>query len=86
MLQRCYGCGAVLQTLEEGSPGYVPPEKYSLKQRHRQLGTVICRHDPLLANRCNSINKLREGAQFFWRADATQTPALHASGVKMLKV
>jgi hypothetical protein len=42
-LQRCYGCGAVLQTRDGESPGYVPPDKYSIKQRHRQLGTLICR-------------------------------------------
>ena len=43
LLQRCYGCGAILQTVDEGSPGYVPLDKYSIKQRHRQLGTLICR-------------------------------------------
>ncbi len=42
-LQRCYGCGAVLQTVDEELPGYVPLDKYSLKHRHRQLGTLICR-------------------------------------------
>jgi len=43
ILQRCYGCGALLQIVQEETPGYVPPEKYSLKQKHHQLGTLICR-------------------------------------------
>lgn len=66
MLQRCYGCGAVLQTVEEGSPGYVPPEKYSLKQQHRQLGTVICRHASLLPLWWNLL-KPRQSRT--WRAE-----------------
>ncbi|KAK9120752.1 hypothetical protein Syun_018369 [Stephania yunnanensis] len=46
----CYGCGAPLQTAEEDSPGYVDPETYELKKRHRQLRTVLCGRCKLLSH------------------------------------
>jgi nitric-oxide synthase len=36
----CYGCGAPLQTAVASAAGYVAPDKYLLKQRHRQLNKV----------------------------------------------
>ena len=38
----CYGCGAALQTEQEGAAGYVEPEKYELKRVHRQLSQLVC--------------------------------------------
>eukprot|EP00850_Spirogloea_muscicola_P012814 SM000084S23150 [mRNA] locus=s84:473513:477453:+ [translate_table: standard] len=38
----CYGCGAGLQSAEPKAPGYVPTEKFELKQRHHQLQSVLC--------------------------------------------
>uniref|UniRef100_A0A1D1YUS0 Nitric oxide synthase 1 n=1 Tax=Anthurium amnicola TaxID=1678845 RepID=A0A1D1YUS0_9ARAE len=46
----CYGCGAALQTAEPDAPGYVDPETYELKKRHRQLRTVICGRCRLLSH------------------------------------
>ncbi|XP_075513230.1 LOW QUALITY PROTEIN: putative nitric oxide synthase [Primulina tabacum] len=46
----CYGCGAPLQTTEHDSPGYVEPETYDLKKKHRQLRTVICGRCRLLSH------------------------------------
>ncbi|MQL81105.1 hypothetical protein Taro_013566 [Colocasia esculenta] len=46
----CYGCGAPLQTAEVDAPGYVDPETYELKKRHRQLRTVICGRCKLLSH------------------------------------
>jgi hypothetical protein len=36
----CYGCGAQLQTAVASAAGYVAPDKYLLKQRHKQLNKV----------------------------------------------
>jgi hypothetical protein len=36
----CYGCGAPLQTDIASGPGYVRPDKYDLKARHKQLNQV----------------------------------------------
>ncbi|XP_062217909.1 putative nitric oxide synthase [Phragmites australis] len=49
-LASCYGCGAPLQTAEEGAPGYVDPAAYELKKRHRQLRTVLCGRCKLLSH------------------------------------
>ncbi len=38
--QCCYGCGAKLQVEVPTGPGYVPPAKYELKARHKQLNKV----------------------------------------------
>ncbi|KAJ0964292.1 hypothetical protein J5N97_029414 [Dioscorea zingiberensis] len=46
----CYGCGAPLQTEEIDAPGYVDPETYELKKRHRQLRTVLCGRCKLLSH------------------------------------
>ncbi|KAG8381529.1 hypothetical protein BUALT_Bualt06G0131200 [Buddleja alternifolia] len=46
----CYGCGAPLQTSETDSPGYVEPETYDLKKKHRQLRTVLCGRCRLLSH------------------------------------
>lgn len=46
----CYGCGAPLQTSESDAPGYVEPETYSLKKKHRQLRTVLCGRCRLLSH------------------------------------
>ncbi|KAK8461255.1 hypothetical protein SEVIR_1G003900v4 [Setaria viridis] len=49
-LASCYGCGAPLQTVEEGAPGYVEPATYDLKKRHHQLRTVLCGRCKLLSH------------------------------------
>ncbi|OAY76285.1 putative nitric oxide synthase [Ananas comosus] len=46
----CYGCGAPLQTRETDAPGFVDPETYELKKRHRQLRTVLCGRCRLLSH------------------------------------
>ncbi|GFQ08299.1 no-associated protein 1 chloroplastic/mitochondrial [Phtheirospermum japonicum] len=46
----CYGCGAPLQTSETDAPGYVEPDTYSLKKKHRQLRTVLCGRCKLLSH------------------------------------
>ncbi|CAA6663289.1 unnamed protein product [Spirodela intermedia] len=46
----CYGCGSPLQITEADAPGYVDPETYELKKRHRQLKTVICGRCKLLSH------------------------------------
>ncbi|XP_057765984.1 putative nitric oxide synthase [Salvia miltiorrhiza] len=46
----CYGCGAPLQKSEPDAPGYVEPDTYSLKKKHRQLQTVICGRCRLLSH------------------------------------
>ncbi|KAK1273257.1 putative nitric oxide synthase [Acorus gramineus] len=46
----CYGCGAPLQTTETDAPGYVDPETYELKKKHRQLRTVLCGRCRLLSH------------------------------------
>lgn len=38
----CYGCGAQLQTQVAAAAGYVKPDKYEVKKRHRQLNKVRC--------------------------------------------
>ncbi|KAL6848477.1 hypothetical protein ACP4OV_021771 [Aristida adscensionis] len=49
-LASCYGCGAPLQTTEEGAPGYVDLATYELKKRHHQLRTVLCGRCKLLSH------------------------------------
>ncbi|TVU33732.1 hypothetical protein EJB05_25565, partial [Eragrostis curvula] len=49
-LASCYGCGAPLQTTEDGAPGYVDPATYELKKRHHQLRTVLCGRCKLLSH------------------------------------
>nr|XP_043615104.1 NO-associated protein 1, chloroplastic/mitochondrial [Erigeron canadensis] len=46
----CYGCGAPLQILEMDAPGYVDPDTYQLKKKHRQLKTVLCGRCRLLSH------------------------------------
>ncbi|KAH7437897.1 hypothetical protein KP509_05G094200 [Ceratopteris richardii] len=46
----CYGCGAMLQTLEAGAPGYVPLDMYELKKKHHQLRSVLCERCRALAH------------------------------------
>ncbi|XP_057544363.1 putative nitric oxide synthase [Amaranthus tricolor] len=46
----CYGCGAPLQTLEVDGPGYVDPDTYELKKKHRQLKTILCGRCRLLSH------------------------------------
>lgn len=46
----CYGCGAPLQTVEVDGPGYVTPETYELKKKHRQLRSVLCGRCRLLSH------------------------------------
>ncbi|PIN13960.1 putative GTPase [Handroanthus impetiginosus] len=46
----CYGCGAPLQTSDSDAPGYVEPETYRLKKKHRQLRTVLCGRCKLLSH------------------------------------
>lgn len=36
----CYGCGAPLQIEIPSGPGYVKPDKYETKRRHKQLNQV----------------------------------------------
>ncbi|XP_057482305.1 putative nitric oxide synthase isoform X2 [Actinidia eriantha] len=46
----CYGCGAPLQIVESDAPGYVDPDIYELKKKHRQLRTVLCGRCRLLSH------------------------------------
>ncbi|CAK7355876.1 unnamed protein product [Dovyalis caffra] len=46
----CYGCGAPLHTSDPDAPGYVDPDTYELKKRHRQLRTVLCGRCRLLSH------------------------------------
>ncbi|KAF5760072.1 putative nitric-oxide synthase (NADPH) [Helianthus annuus] len=46
----CYGCGAPLQVSEMDAPGYVDPETYELKKKHRQLRTILCGRCRLLSH------------------------------------
>ncbi|CAI9092034.1 OLC1v1027173C3 [Oldenlandia corymbosa var. corymbosa] len=50
VLPSCYGCGAALQTSETDAPGYVDPDTYQLKKKHRQLRTVLCGRCRLLSH------------------------------------
>ncbi|XP_027110515.1 putative nitric oxide synthase isoform X1 [Coffea arabica] len=50
VLPSCYGCGAPLQTSETDAPGYVDPDTYELKKKHRQLRTVLCGRCRLLSH------------------------------------
>lgn len=45
----CYGCGAVLQTVEPENPGWVDAGEYALKAKHRQRGLLLC-------SRCRSLS------------------------------
>lgn len=44
----CYGCGAVLQTVDSEAPGYVALDIFVTKKKHHQLNTVLC-------GRCRSL-------------------------------
>ncbi|KAH9312666.1 hypothetical protein KI387_027701 [Taxus chinensis] len=46
----CYGCGAPMQTVEVDGPGYLTPETYELKKKHRQLRSVLCGRCRLLSH------------------------------------
>lgn len=46
----CYGCGASLQTYIPSGAGYVKPDKYETKARHRQLKQVLCERCSGLCN------------------------------------
>ncbi|XP_076898603.1 NO-associated protein 1, chloroplastic/mitochondrial-like [Bidens hawaiensis] len=46
----CYGCGAPLQVVEMDAPGYVDPNTYELKKKHRQLRTILCGRCRLLSH------------------------------------
>ncbi|KAA8533873.1 hypothetical protein F0562_031390 [Nyssa sinensis] len=50
VVANCYGCGAPLQTSETDAPGYVDPDTYELKKKHRQLRTVLCGRCRLLSH------------------------------------
>ena len=38
----CYGCGTALQTQNLQLPGYIQPDIFQLKKKHRQLRQVLC--------------------------------------------
>ena len=44
--QGCYGCGALLQSEDDGALGYLEDDLYQAKAAHRQLGQVLCRYSP----------------------------------------
>eukprot|EP00252_Welwitschia_mirabilis_P003044 TRINITY_DN13107_c0_g1_i1.p1 TRINITY_DN13107_c0_g1~~TRINITY_DN13107_c0_g1_i1.p1 ORF type:complete len:609 (-),score=117.10 TRINITY_DN13107_c0_g1_i1:10-1836(-) len=46
----CYGCGAPFQTVEAEGPGYLAPDVYALKRKHRQLNSVLCQRCRLLSH------------------------------------
>lgn len=46
----CYGCGVLLQTSDPNAIGFVDPEKFAVKQRHRQLNQLICTRCQALSN------------------------------------
>ena len=46
----CYGCGVPLQISDTQTPGYVEPEKFALKRRHRQLNQLLCARCQALSN------------------------------------
>jgi nitric-oxide synthase len=46
----CYGCGIALQISDTQTPGYVEPEKFALKRRHRQLNQLLCARCQALSN------------------------------------
>jgi len=48
--QLCYGCGAPLQMDAASLAGFIEPERYVLKARHRQLHTALC-------CRCRSLSQ-----------------------------
>jgi nitric-oxide synthase len=39
----CYGCGAPLQTSVPAAAGYVHPDKFEAKKKHKQLQQVRSR-------------------------------------------
>ena len=39
----CYGCGAEIQTQEPGSVGYMRPDAFEAKAKHRQMDQLFCR-------------------------------------------
>jgi hypothetical protein len=41
----CYGCGAPLQTSVPAAAGYVAPDKFEAKKKHRQLQQVTLPRD-----------------------------------------
>ncbi|KAL4421002.1 hypothetical protein ABPG77_008839 [Micractinium sp. CCAP 211/92] len=46
----CYGCGARLQVQDPEVAGYVDRARYETKQRHRQLGQLLCHRCQELSN------------------------------------
>jgi nitric-oxide synthase len=38
----CYGCGIILQTRDPQLAGFVEPQKYETKKKHRQLDQLLC--------------------------------------------
>lgn len=46
----CYGCGAPLQITDTDGPGYVDPDTYELKKKHRQLRKILCGRCRLLSH------------------------------------
>lgn len=47
---QCYGCGTYVQTLHPDETGFVPPELYDTKKRHRQLNQLLCARCQALSN------------------------------------
>jgi hypothetical protein len=41
-LEKCYGCGAELQTGSPRTPGYITQEALEVKTRHRQRNSLLC--------------------------------------------
>ena len=64
---KCYGCGVRLQTDDPSSSGYVPPEKFETKARHKQF-------DQLLCTRCQDLShgKMIPGVEDFVQKVETQ--------------
>lgn len=47
---QCYGCGAFVQTLHPGDIGFVSPETYDTKKKHKQLNQLLCARCQALSN------------------------------------
>jgi nitric-oxide synthase len=47
---QCYGCGTYVQTLHPDETGFVPPELYDTKKKHRQLNQLLCARCQALSN------------------------------------
>jgi rubredoxin len=68
---RCYGCGAALQTEVPAAAGFVAPDKFELKRKHRQLQQVLCER---CAGLCNGamIPAVQDFTQKAWAAQQQQ--------------